>query len=141
MAEKFEVGKVVEGKVLRLKPFGAIVSLDENTQGLVHISQVANHFVQDINDELEVGKSVTVKITSIDEEKHRIALSIRAASPSHEKEVAVKSKPRSFADKNSSYNDANSNDPAFRFEEMLKTWTKDSNERQANLNKRNNNRN
>ena len=50
MSEKLEVGSIVEGKVVRVKPFGAIVSLG-NTQGLVHISQVANSFVQDINEE------------------------------------------------------------------------------------------
>ena len=44
MSEKLEVGSIVEGKVVRIKPFGAIVSLG-NTQGLVHISQIANSFV------------------------------------------------------------------------------------------------
>ena len=48
MSEKPEVGSIVEGKVVRIKPFGAIVSLGEQAQGLVHISQVANTFVQDI---------------------------------------------------------------------------------------------
>ena len=75
MSEKLEVGSIVEGKVVRVKPFGAIVSLG-NTQGLVHISQVANSFVQDINDHVKVGDMVKVKVLSIDEESHKIALSI-----------------------------------------------------------------
>ena len=66
MSEKLEVGSIVEGKVVRVKPFGAIVSLG-NTQGLVHISQVANSFVQDINDHVKVGDMVKVKVLSIDE--------------------------------------------------------------------------
>lgn len=74
MSEKLEVGSIVEGKVVRVKPFGAIVSLG-NTQGLVHISQVANSFVQDINDHVKVGDMVKVKVLSIDEESHKIALS------------------------------------------------------------------
>ena len=49
MSEKPEVGSIVEGKVVRIKPFGAIVSLGEQVQGLVHISQVANTFVQDLS--------------------------------------------------------------------------------------------
>ena len=84
MSEKLEVGSIVEGKVVRVKPFGAIVSLG-NTQGLVHISQVANSFVQDINDHVKVGDMVKVKVLSIDEESHKIALSIcprRNAVPS-----------------------------------------------------------
>lgn len=80
MSEKLEVGSIVEGKVVRVKPFGAIVSLG-NTQGLVHISQVANSFVQDINDHVKVGDMVKVKVLSIDEESHKIALSIREALP------------------------------------------------------------
>lgn len=70
MSEKLEVGSIVEGKVVRVKPFGAIVSLG-NTQGLVHISQVANSFVQDINDHVKVGDMVKVKVLSIDEESHK----------------------------------------------------------------------
>ena len=65
MSEKLEVGSIVEGKVVRVKPFGAIVSLG-NTQGLVHISQVANSFVQDINDHVKVGDMVKVKVLSVD---------------------------------------------------------------------------
>ena len=84
MSEKLEVGSIVEGKVVRVKPFGAIVSLG-NTQGLVHISQVANSFVQDINDHVKVGDMVKVKVLSIDEESHKIALSIREALPKEER--------------------------------------------------------
>ena len=67
MSEKLEVGSIVEGKVIRVKPFGAIVAIG-NTQGLVHISQVANSFVQDINDHIKVDDVVKVKVLSIDEE-------------------------------------------------------------------------
>ena len=77
MSEKLEVGSIVEGKVVRVKPFGAIVSLG-NTQGLVHISQ-------DINDNVKVGDMVKVKVLSIDEESHKIALSIREALPKEER--------------------------------------------------------
>ena len=84
MSEKLEVGSIVEGKVVRVKPFGAIVSLG-SVQGLVHISQVANSFVQDINDHVKVGDMVKVKILSIDEENRKIALSIRDALPKEER--------------------------------------------------------
>ena len=70
MSEKLEVGSIVEGKVVRVKPFGAIVSLG-NTQGLVHISQVANSFVQDINDHVKVGDMVKVKVLSMKATKSR----------------------------------------------------------------------
>ena len=79
MSEKIIVGSVLEGKVIRIKPFGAIVSLENNAQGLVHISQIANSFVQNINDHLKVGDMVKVKVISIDETTNRISLSIRDA--------------------------------------------------------------
>ena len=75
MAEKIETGSVVEGKVVRIKPFGAIVQLEGGAQGLVHISQIANGFVQDINDHVAVGDTVKVKVMSVDEENKKIALS------------------------------------------------------------------
>ena len=81
MAEKIEAGSVVEGKVVRIKPFGAIVQLEDGGQGLVHISQIANGFVQDINDHVTIGDTVKVKVMSIDEENKKIALSIRDALP------------------------------------------------------------
>ena len=77
MSEKVQVGTIVEGKVLRIKPFGAIVSLGDKTQGLVHISQVANSFVQDINEHVSVGDIVKVKVLSIDEASNKISLSVR----------------------------------------------------------------
>ena len=84
MSQKLEVGSIVEGKIVHIKPFGAIVSLG-TVQGLVHISQVANSFVQDINDHVKVGDIVKVKVLSIDEETHKIALSIRDALPKEER--------------------------------------------------------
>ena len=74
MAEKIEAGSVVEGKVVRIKPFGAIVQLEDGGQGLVHISQIANGFVQNINDHVAVGDTVKVKVTEIDSQ-NRINLS------------------------------------------------------------------
>ena len=79
------VGSIVEGKVIKIAPFGAIVALEGGKQGLVHISQVANTFVQDINDHLKVDDVVKVKVLSIDPETHRISLSIRAALPKPER--------------------------------------------------------
>ena len=72
MSEKVQVGNIVEGKVLRIKPFGAIVSLGDKVQGLVHISQIANNFVQDINEHIAVGDVVKVKVLSVDEASNKI---------------------------------------------------------------------
>ena len=78
MSSKFEVGAVLTGKVKGIQPYGAFVALDENTQGLVHISEVTHGFVKDVNDYLKIGDEVTVKVLSVDEAAGKISLSIRA---------------------------------------------------------------
>ncbi|MFE8696728.1 S1 domain-containing post-transcriptional regulator GSP13 [Cytobacillus sp. FJAT-53684] len=94
MSEKIEVGSVITGKVTGVQPYGAFVALDENTQGLVHISEVTHGFVKDINEFLKVGDEVNVKVLSIDENAGKIGLSIRATEEAPaEAEVKAK-KPR-----------------------------------------------
>lgn len=93
MSEKIEVGSVITGKVTGVQPYGAFVALDENTQGLVHISEVTHGFVKDINEFLKVGDEVSVKVLSIDEEAGKIGLSIRATEEAPAVEAKVK-KPR-----------------------------------------------
>lgn len=152
---KFEVGSIVEGKVLKLKPFGAIVQLDNSTQGLIHISQVANGFVQDINDHLKEGDVVKIKIMTIDKDNGKISLSLREAQP---QAPSQSRKPYSGGNNNSrrlSSDNNNSNyrqnnnqdtrsslptDPMAVFEDKLKEWNKQATERQAGINKRNNKR-
>ena len=142
MSEKLEVGSIVEGKVVRVKPFGAIVSLG-NTQGLVHISQVANSFVQDINDHVKVGDMVKVKVLSIDEESHKIALSIREALPKSNKPFNKQPRRQSEASANPAqeyFRPQSSVNASSDFEDKMKEWMKQANDRQTSLNKRANKR-
>lgn len=76
----FEVGSVLEGKVTGITKFGAFVSLPENRSGLVHISEIAYSYVNDVHDHLSEGQAVTVKVIGIDE-NNRINLSIKQATP------------------------------------------------------------
>ncbi|MDF2857461.1 MAG: ral stress protein, partial [Neobacillus sp.] len=78
MTEKFETGSIVTGKVTGIQPYGAFIALDENTQGLVHISEITHGYVKDINEHLKVGDEVQVKVLSINEGAGKIGLSIRA---------------------------------------------------------------
>ena len=144
MSEKLEVGSIVEGKVVRVKPFGAIVSLG-NTQGLVHISQVANSFVQDINDHVKVGDMVKVKVLSIDEESHKIALSIREALPKEERRPKSNKQPRRQSEASANpaqeyFRPQSSVNASSDFEDKMKEWMKQANDRQTSLNKRANKR-
>ncbi len=77
---ELEVGSIVEGKVTGITKFGAFVSLPEGKSGLVHISEIAYTYVNDVSEHLAVGQDVTVKIIGIDE-SGRINLSIKKALP------------------------------------------------------------
>ncbi len=73
-----EVGKVYQGKVVRLMDFGAFVEILPGREGLVHISQIRDERVEKITDELEEGQEVAVKLVEIDD-KGRLNLSMKAA--------------------------------------------------------------
>jgi general stress protein 13 len=78
MTENIEVGSVLTGKVTGIQAYGAFVALDENNQGLVHISEITHGYVKDINEHLKVGDEVKVKVLSVDKAAGKIGLSIRA---------------------------------------------------------------
>ncbi|MBQ6389248.1 MAG: bifunctional 4-hydroxy-3-methylbut-2-enyl diphosphate reductase/30S ribosomal protein S1 [Mogibacterium sp.] len=84
VGEKYQVGDVLDGKVVQTKEYGAFVELEAGLDGLVHISEIANKRVENVADELKVGETVKVKIMEIDPDKRRISLSIKAALPAEE---------------------------------------------------------
>lgn len=75
---EFGVGSVLEGKVTGITKFGAFVALPEGKSGLVHISEIAYSYVNDIKDHLTEGQMVKVKVIGIDD-NNRINLSIKKA--------------------------------------------------------------
>ena len=75
---KYSVGDVAEVKIVKLMPFGAFAEVVDGVDGLIHISQIANRRIGKPEDVLSVGDVVEAKITAIDEDKHKISLSIRA---------------------------------------------------------------
>lgn len=76
--EKYPAGAIITGKVVRITTFGAFVELEPGIDGLIHISQCANTRINKVEDAVNVGDEVTVKVLSIDPEAKRISLSIRA---------------------------------------------------------------
>lgn len=78
MAKQYKVGDVVNGKVTGIQPYGAFVALDEDTQGLVHISEITYGFVKDVTEYLNVGDEIQVKILEVDMASDKISLSTRA---------------------------------------------------------------
>ena len=77
--EKYPVESIVEGKVVRITTFGAFVELEPGLDGLVHISQCALKRIAKVEDAVQVGQTVRVKVLKVDTEAKRISLSIREA--------------------------------------------------------------
>ena len=77
---ELEIGAIQEGKVTGITKFGAFVLLPGGKSGLVHISEIANAYVNDVNDYLKVGDAVKVKVLSVNE-AGKINLSIKQAMP------------------------------------------------------------
>ena len=131
------VGSIVDGKVTGITKFGAFVALPEGKSGMVHISEVASSFVNDIKDFLQEGQQVQVKIIGIDQ-AGRINLSIKKAQAQQNPQPgagnfaprqprfqrAVAPRGRAAAPK----------DPAsMTFEDKLKAFMTDSETRQADV--------
>ena len=85
----YNVGDVITAKVVKLMAFGAFAEIMPGVDGLIHISQIADHRIGKPEDVLAEGQEVQVKITDVDAEHKRISLSIRALiEPAKEEEAA-----------------------------------------------------
>ena len=88
---ELQVGSILEGKVTSITKFGAFVALGNGKSGLVHISELANSFVNDVHDFLEEGQDVKVLVLSTDNGK--INLSIKKALPQQERPAPRSPRP------------------------------------------------
>jgi Predicted RNA binding protein (contains ribosomal protein S1 domain) len=111
-----EVGQIIDGKVTGITTFGAFIELSNGQTGLVHISEVADEYVKDVNQFLKQNDLVKVKVLNLD--KGKIGLSIRQAQPRSEQQR------RSQPPQNKQ-----------TFEDKLAKFMKDSDERQSDLRK------
>ena len=91
-----EVGNIIDGTVSGITKFGVFVDLGEKQTGLVHISEVAHGYIEDINTLLKVEDPVKVKVLSIDGNK--IGLSIRQTQPKEDMDesCSIETKHRVF---------------------------------------------
>lgn len=138
-----EVGTVLDGTVTGITKFGAFIDLGEKQTGLVHISEVANEYVENIADFLKVQDRVKVKVLTV--EGNKIGLSIKQTQEKKEKENKGTGERRDFNDfkSRSPRNDNSENRTHFAkrmnsrdnksFEEKMKMFLKDSDERLLDL--------
>ena len=92
--EKYLVGDIAEGKVVRIVPFGAFVELEPGIDGLIHVSQIATRRLERVEDELRVGDKVKAKIMEVLPAKRKISLSRRELLLDEQKANAPKEDPK-----------------------------------------------
>ena len=131
-----EVGAKLQGKVSGITNFGAFIDLGGGKTGLVHISEVSNGFVKDINEVLKVGDEVTVLVTNIGNDG-KIGLSIRKAEdkPKEAKREFPKkdfnrSSPKKSFPRNNQNNAGNNKED---FDSLMSSFLKDSDDRLSSL--------
>lgn len=98
--KKFKVGTEIEGEINRVTPFGAFMKLDDEINGLIHVSEFSGGEDADPSQIVKVGEKIKAKVIAIDPDEHRIGLSIKALTeePSEEepkKEKAAKEEKKS----------------------------------------------
>ncbi len=140
----FEVGMIVEGKVTGITKFGAFVDLEGGKTGMVHISEVAPTYVNDIKDFLTEGQTVKVKILTIGEDG-KISLSIKKALPPQRKPVHnqknnnTSQKSYSARPGNFEWQASKRTEPS-SFEDMLSKFKQTSDEKMSDLKRMENKR-
>ncbi|RFU60341.1 S1 domain-containing RNA-binding protein [Bacillus sp. V59.32b] len=131
-----EVGSKLQGKVTGITNFGAFVELPEGSTGLVHISEVADNYVKDINDHLKVGDQVEVKVINV-EKDGKIGLSIKKAVDKPEgQQQSYSGRPRQGRGNDSRSKDFRSKgnfQPKENFDQKMARFLKDSEERLTSL--------
>ena len=122
-----EVGSKLKGKVSGITHFGAFVELPDGITGLVHISEVADNYVKDINDHLSVGDEVEVKVINVNSDG-KIGLSIKKAKDQPPKPNRRPDRPKGKGGK-----PRRQNNEFVTFEDKLSHFLKDSEDRLSTL--------
>jgi small subunit ribosomal protein S1 len=80
VSDKYEIGQTVEGVISRIAPFGAFIKLDSVIEGLIHISELSDEHVKNVEDVVTIGQTVNAKIVKLIPDEQKIGLSIKATN-------------------------------------------------------------
>ena len=127
-----ELGSVVEGKVTRIMNFGAFVELEEGKVGLIHISEVADEYVNSVSDFLNEGDTVQAKVISIDT-NGKIALSIKKLKQQQKQEAEKQFRTPKGRPSGRGGDFKPNRQTSASFEDKLSKFLKDSDERLSDL--------
>ena len=90
--KKYKIGDILKAEITGIQPYGIFAALDDEIQGLIHISEVKHGYVEKLNELFEVGEEIEVMILDIDEFNGRISLSLRTLQNNAQHPVSNRSK-------------------------------------------------
>ncbi|MFW6104730.1 MAG: 30S ribosomal protein S1 [Candidatus Bipolaricaulota bacterium] len=93
VSERYPAGKTIEGEVVSITDFGAFIELEEDVEGLIHISELSWGYPEDPHEVIEVGETVEAEVLEVDEEEQRISLSARKAQEDPWEKIEESYKP------------------------------------------------
>lgn len=135
--QNIEPGTIIECRVVDIVNFGAFVKIKGNSTGLIHISQISEKFVRDINDFISVGDDIIAKVISVDN-RGRVQLSLKGVSEEERNKFLWKNEDsatnheHSFEQHDGQNHRVNTEDP---FEVKMKKFLRQSDERQVDIRK------
>lgn len=133
---QLEIGTILEGKVTGVTSFGAFVGLPEGKKGMVHISEISNTFVKNINDHVKVGDAVKVKVINVNE-KGEIALSIKKTMEqvrnAQRRSDSVSSKKHNSNSGGFDWKNTKKSQEPANFEDMMAMFKHESEEKMSDL--------
>ena len=72
------MGEVVNGEVVKILPFGAVIKFNEDIEGILHVKEASHFYVKNVYEVAKVGQKLDLKIIEIDVDKNRVSLSLKA---------------------------------------------------------------
>lgn len=94
--ENVKVNNIIEGQVMGVTKYGIFVSLCDNYTGMIHISEVSNKFVSNLEEKFKIGDVIKVKVLSINEDKLQVRLSLKRISRINKMNKSIKEKGNGF---------------------------------------------
>lgn len=74
---KYKVNDIIKGKITGIESYGVFVAIDKEYSGLIHISEISNSFVKNINDYVSLGEEINAKVIEVNEKEKHLKLSIK----------------------------------------------------------------
>lgn len=122
-----EVGSIANGSVIKVMPFGALVKVESGEIGLVHISEIASHYVENINECVKVGDKVKIKVLEINDD-NKMNFSIKKAVEKQEKKKKEEEPKKKVPIRPAEIDWGRKDDAELSFEDKLSKFKQDSDE-------------